>query len=185
MKVRGFDARRLDVEAFAAESASLEGEWPLDNLPRLAASSHDPSAPGPAIRWRVAGRLVKARVGPPEVWLDLEASTHLPLQCQRCLGSVGADVTVDRALRFVPGEAAAAALDADSEDDVLELTRALDLRDLVEDELILALPLVPMHDRCPQPLVAATEAPAPAEAERPHPFAALAALKAAKPGGSA
>jgi uncharacterized protein len=48
----------------------------------------------------------------------------------------------------------------------------------VEDELLLALPIVPMHERCPMPLpMAADEAPATEETDRPHPFAALAALK--------
>ena len=50
------------------------------------------------------------------------------------------------ALRFVDGEAQAEALDADSEDDVLALAPALDLRTLVEDELLLAWPIVPRHD---------------------------------------
>ena len=77
------------------------------------------------------------------------------------------------------GEDAAAQLDADSEDDVLALTRALDLHELIEDELLLTLPLVPRHEVCPQPLpmVANADPPSGDEAERPNPFAALQALK--------
>ena len=63
---------------------------------------------------------------------------------------------------------------------MLVLTRALDLHELVEDELILALPLVPRHDACPQPLAAPATAEEPL-AERPNPFAALAALKRGEP----
>ena len=110
---------------------------------------------------------------------------RLPLQCQRCLGSVETEVAVQRSLRFVSGENQAAALDADSEDDVLALSRAFDLRDLIEDELILALPLVPVHGSCPEPLVAPADDPAFEQPARPNPFASLAALKSAKPGGSA
>ena len=58
----------------------------------------------------------------------------------------------ERRIFFVDGEDAAAALDAESEDDVLALTPALDLAELVEDELLLALPLVPRHEQCPEPL---------------------------------
>jgi uncharacterized protein len=61
---------------------------------------------------------------------------------------------------------------------VLALPRTLDLRELVEDELLLALPLVPRHDTCPVPLnltVDPVETDAPAE--RKNPFAALQALK--------
>ena len=54
------------------------------------------------------------------------------------------------------------------------LTTALDLPMLLEDELLLALPLVPRHDVCPEPLPRAFRDEADA-AERP--FAALAALK--------
>jgi uncharacterized protein len=35
---------------------------------------------------------------------------------------------------------------------VLALEPALDLKELVEDELLLALPLVPRHEVCPEPL---------------------------------
>ena len=77
------------------------------------------------------------------------------------------------------GEAAAEALDAEIEDDVLALSKSLDLRELVEDELLLALPIVPRHDVCPQPLpLPVDSAPAPEDpTERPHPFAALQRLK--------
>jgi hypothetical protein len=79
--------------------------------------------------------------------------------------------------RFVAGEDAAAALDAESEDDVLALTPALDLRQLIEDELLLALPIVPRHDHCPEPLPRAFADPQGAASPAENPFAALAALK--------
>jgi uncharacterized protein len=86
-------------------------------------------------------------------------------------------LALDRWLRFVEDEAQAAELDAELDDDVLALPRWLDLVELIEDELLLALPLVPRHAVCPVPLPMALEAEtAPAE-EAPHPFAALAALK--------
>jgi uncharacterized protein len=183
MKARGFDALRLDVEAFAAEAASLEGDAPLGDFPRLCTSGAA-AASGQRVHWSANGNLRKVRVGAPEIWLRLRAKARVPLQCQRCLRAVAIDVAVDRSLRFVAGEEAAAALDADSENDVLALPRVLDLRELVEDEMLLALPLVPMHEACPEPLVA----PAADElAEEPpvNPFAVLAALRGAKPGGTA
>ena len=65
-------------------------------------------------------------------------------------------------------------MDAESEDDVLAISRSLDVPELLEDELLLALPLVPRHEVCPEPLPVPEEAP---EEKAPHPFAALAALK--------
>ena len=45
---------------------------------------------------------------------------------------------------------------------MLALEPALDLRGLVEDELLLALPLVPRHEVCPEPLPIEPEPEAPA-----------------------
>jgi uncharacterized protein len=90
---------------------------------------------------------------------------------------------VGRRFFFVPGEEAAAALDEDSEDDVLALTPSFDLHVLVEDELLLALPIVPRHDVCPVPVPLVFEDDGSAAEPADHPFAALAALKGgAKPG---
>ncbi len=83
----------------------------------------------------------------------------------------------ERRIFFVEGEEAAAALDAENEDDVLALAPALDLKELVEDELLLALPLVPRHEVCPEPLPRALVEDDPAGEPADHPFAALAALK--------
>jgi uncharacterized protein len=83
----------------------------------------------------------------------------------------------ERWFHFVDGEDQAAELDAESEEDVLASTRSLDLRQLAEDELLLALPLVPRHDVCPQPLLPAMSDPLDEDAAPPNPFAALAALK--------
>jgi uncharacterized protein len=92
-------------------------------------------------------------------------------------------VEVDRWFRFVADEATADAEDEESEEDVLVMEPRFDLHSLIEDELLLALPLIPMHDVCPEPVrMSAGELPEPAETEKPHPFAALAALR--KAGGS-
>ena len=67
-------------------------------------------------------------------------------------------------------------LDEHSEDDVLALSPAFDMAGLVEDELLLALPLVPKHEHCPVPLLAPGSGDE-GGIETPHPFAVLAGLK--------
>lgn len=177
---RPHDARRLDVAAFAREAAQLDGRWPLTDLSRVLDACHpDAAAPGADVSWHARGEARALRSGGAEIRLHLTVDAPLVLVCQRCLGPVASPLHVERALRFVAGEDEAARLDAESEDDVLELTRALDLQALAEDELLLALPLVPRHDACPP------DAPARYEPrdeqgvadEKPQPFAALAALK--------
>ena len=172
-----FEPTRLDVAAFAAQGGKLSGRWPLPLFERLseAAASGWRPADADGVDWQVRGEQRAMRNGAPELWLHLQASTVLALECRRCLEPVQVPVGVDTWLRFVRGEAAAAELDAESEFDVLALTRSLDLRELVEDELLLALPLVPAHAVCPNPLPTATD---PSEAmPSPGPFAALADLK--------
>ena len=87
-------------------------------------------------------------------------------------------LAVDRSFRFMRSESEAEVEDADSEEDVLAMTRTLDLFSLIEDELILELPLVPRHDTCPEPLPLPMDDPAFGEDEpEPNPFAQLAVLK--------
>jgi uncharacterized protein len=175
MKARDFDPAKLDVEAFAKAGGSLEGTWPLRGLERFAASTVA-AAESDRVAWRARGEHRVVRGGHPQIWLHIEAQASVMLECQRCLAPVAAQVDARRSFLFVHGENTAAELDSDSEDDVLAMTHSLDLPELVEDELLLALPLVPRHDVCPEPLVA-QEPAEPLEEGVPHPFAALAALK--------
>jgi uncharacterized protein len=184
MSKRPFDPLRLDTAAFAEAAGEMAGQWPLTALPRLAEMAHHEGAASAAepVEWRVRGEKRKTVSLPVQTWLHLDAHARIELLCQRCLQPVAVNVDALRSFLFVEGEAAAAELDAQSEDDVLALSRDLDLRDLVEDELLLSLPLIPKHEVCPQPLLAAPDAAA-LEPELAHPFAALAALKRGKNGG--
>ena len=89
---------------------------------------------------------------------------------------------VDQMYRFVATEAIAMAEDDAAEEDLLVLTPQFDLLAVLEDELLMALPLVPMHAMCPVEVVmAAGELPASEAApEKPNPFAVLAQLKVKK-----
>lgn len=179
---QSFQFRRLDVAAFAQHEGVLEGQESLQKYERLALDGQA-LEPGLTINWRAQGEqrsAVDASVRPA---LHLCVQADLPLTCQRCMAPVVVPVRVDRHLVFVPDEATAAALDDASEDDVLELTPNLDLHALIEDELLMALPLVPRHDRCPSEvnLSAQDEGFEAAGGDKPHPFAALAALKGRKP----
>lgn len=172
--------RKLDVAALARDGGRLEGTWPAVELERLAegGAPEAPAAGWPDVQWAVQGELRTPKGGEAQVWMELQASAQVSLTCQRCLQPVQEALQLSHWFRFVRDENEAADLDADSEDDVLALPRALDLLELVEDELLLGLPLVPRHEVCPQALPLSAEEPDfEAAAERPNPFAALAALK--------
>ena len=175
------DARRLDVAAFANAGGELAGEWPQAGFARLATMTVPDATAEAPVRWRVAGeRAVLAGAGTQPA-LGIGAATEVTLECQRCLQPMRLPLQVERRIFFVDGEDAAAALDAECDDDVLALAPVLDLHALVEDELLLALPVVPRHEVCALPLPAAVGAITADEASegeaREHPFAALAALK--------
>jgi uncharacterized protein len=182
MSQRPVDPHALNVRAFCGEGQALAGDWPLSAMRRLGDGLFEPAGPEATLAWSAQGSLVPLAAGEPEFWLHLRASASVPLQCQRCLQPVQQDLAVDRRFRFVRTEEEAERLDEVSEDDVLVLGPRLDLQELLEDELILALPIVPRHEgRCPVPL------PLPVddleeEAPAPNPFAALAALRAGRGG---
>lgn len=177
MKPRAKDPLHLDVAALANAAGRLQGAWPLVELPRVAGALHEdaPAAGAADVTWKADGEARVQRSGAPQIWLHVEASATLALVCQRCLGPVAATLDARRSFLFVEGEERAAELDAETEDDVLALPRWLDLRSLVEDELLLALPLVPRHTVCPVPLPHTNDA-LPVEDERPNPFAVLRTL---------
>ena len=182
MATRDFDPLRLEVQAFAKEAGQLGGRWPLLQLVRLADSALDAGGTkrhDAEVAWSVQGEQRAAPGGELQIWLHIKAATAVSLECQRCLQPMAVVLEIDRSFLFVHGEDAAAQLDADGEDDVLALTRSLDLRELVEDEMLLSLPIVPRHDVCPQPLPVRPNDPL-AE-EKPNPFAALAILKRGRP----
>jgi uncharacterized protein len=179
MASREFDPRRLDVAAFAAAAGEFAGEFAAAALPRLSSATLAPGAdsPRPGVRWRVDGERLPLAGAGVQPSLLVTASTDVSLECQRCLQPMQMPLRAERRIFFVDGEDAAAALDAESDDDVLALTPALDLPALIEDELLLALPLVPRHDVCPEPLLRGFVDGDSAAVSAEHPFAVLAALK--------
>ena len=149
---------------FAREGRILEGELALSSLERL----HDLLA---EVAGAVVFRLEGFKGARGEPMLHLTASGVLPLACQRCLGRIDFDLDVDNLLELVP-EGADLSQDELEDDtrDFLPLVRELIVAELVEDEILLALPVAPRHEKCGLP--GAAEA-----GERGNPFAALAGLK--------
>lgn len=172
MKPSPADPRALRVQTFCRDGEDLQWRVPLASLTRLASSLEGP-VDGEA-HAQASGEAVSEPGGQPQWWLRLRARAAVPLVCQRCLGPLVTELLVDRRFRFVATEDEAARLDEECDDDVLALPARLDLGELLEDELILALPLVARHEGvCPDPLPVPAPEPAAAADEVAHPFAAL------------
>ncbi|MFI5444736.1 YceD family protein [Polaromonas sp. UC242_47] len=175
---KNLNAQRLNMQAFAQEGLPLVEITPLQNMERLAHELHG-LQPDLSINWQAVAELRPQAGAEDVVWLHLQAKAVLPLTCQRCMGAVPTTVEVDQWYRFVADEDIAMAEDDQSEEDLLVMTPQFDVLEVLEDELLMALPLVPMHDTCPEnPVFSAGEAElAEQEDAKPHPFAALAKLK--------
>lgn len=156
--------RISDAFVFAREGRVLEGTLPVSILERL----HDLLT---EVEGEVTFRLEGSKGARGECMLHLEVSGVIPLACQRCLSAVSHELDVDSLLELVP-EGADLSQDELEDDtrDFLPVARELDVAELVEDEILLALPVAPRHEKCGLP--GAADA-----GERVHPFATLAGLK--------
>ena len=177
---KDFDPHRLDIRRFAEEGAELEATDPVGRYRRLVAETD--GGADRQVQWRARGEILNPQHVLPQVWLHLAAETTLPLVCQRCLHPVEVPLAVDRSFRFVSDEATAAAEDDEAEEDLLALSHSFDLLELIEDELLMELPVAPRHETCPVAVTLSASDPAfeAAGAEKEHPFAVLGKLKVAK-----
>jgi uncharacterized protein len=149
----------------------FEGRLPLSEMTRLRDALVD--AEGDC-RYRIEF----GRDGLDVPFVEIRAEADLPLQCQRTLERFLHPVRVEQRLGLITDEAQEAALPEGVEPFLLAASGELDPAGLVEDELILAVPVVPIDPRSTEVVA---EWPAEGDEERkPNPFAALAALKTQK-----
>ena len=173
-----YDARHLNIETFAKADANIEGRERLDHFDRLLEEAQGAGAQNP-VHFSAKGSTRPNGGTSEQIWLALTAEVALPQTCQRCLGPVDVPVTFTREFRFVASEEVAAIEDEDAEEDVLVISRDFNLLELVEDELLMALPVVPKHVVCPDAvkLQAADRDFVEEVSEKPNPFAILGQLK--------
>ncbi len=152
----------------------LNGELTLAEMPRVASSV---MAEHSVAHWVARGHTEIKAGGARNLYLGLSFSAAYDVRCERCLGAVKIDLQEDREFLVVNDEATAAKLDSDAEDyDVIAGDPQFDLHGLVEDEILMALPPVPMHADCQRPESSA-DSPEENFEEKPNPFAALSQLK--------
>ena len=171
----------LDVKAFAHTENTLIGHELLINYERLSQETQRVGGDR-KLNWAAQGELRVDESGAEQIWLHLTVEVSLPLTCQRCMGPVDIEIAVKRSFRFVASEKVAEEQDEDSEEDVLALSPEFSLADLIEDEVLMALPVVPRHETCPVAVKLAVEDPdfEAASAEKRNPFAVLAKLQGGK-----
>jgi uncharacterized protein len=150
----------IDGFEFASAGAAQHGTLPVREFPRL----RDLLASDAG---EVAYELEGTRDERGRAGLRVAVRGVLQLRCQRCLEALPYEMGTDEILVLAATQAEidAEPLDASSRDRVLA-GKAMALRDMVEDELILALPYAPRHKACGAGASSETES-------RRSPFAGL------------
>lgn len=160
----------VDPRKLADRAATLEGEVPLARLGRLCEAAEDDQG-------SVHARFAFSRDEQRAVVFRSQLDVEVKMVCQRCLELVELPIHSECVYAVVNEGANTQHLPKGY--DVLEVGEdPLDLLALVEDELLLALPIVPLHDPkdCQAP---GSDEPVPSEDEvkRSNPFSVLAQLK--------
>jgi len=172
----------IDTTEFTRSGGELAAEQsPLD-FPRLRDLLADDEG---TLAWRLAGERRTRPEGGTDAFLTLRLSGSVHLTCVRCLEPVAATLEAQRLFKIAATETQAEREDADSETyDVLSASPRMDVLELVEDELIMALPIAPRHEDCRLPAAAAATGgdsmAAPGDepdGQRPSPFAVLAGFR--------
>lgn len=132
----------IDGFEFASAGATQEGVWPLRDFPRLRdmlAADHGD------VQYALQG--VRDERGRPSLRVSVRGT--LPLRCQRCLETMLLEVKSRAVLVLAQtlAEIHAEPADAQAPDRVVA-GKEMPVRDLIEDELILAVPYAPRHEQC-------------------------------------
>ena len=77
--------------------------------------------------------------------MKADVETTVTLQCQRCMESFNYEIINDFVLGLIHTEEEAAQLPEEYDPLIIE-DGTLAIHDVIEDELMMSLPLVPMHD---------------------------------------
>lgn len=157
----------IDTKAFVAQAETLNGTVSLQDLdervwsPDIAELTSD-------IHYTITGGVDRWQ----RPFLDLSVSGSLKLHCQRCMQPT--EWVFDEQARIVlfsNEETLDEAMLADEELEGMLLAEELDVFALVEDQILMALPISPKHDSCGNDKLDQINQ------DKPNPFAVLAGLK--------
>ncbi len=146
----------IDGLQFARGAQAVRGVLGMEQLPRLA----ELQGTTEGLVFGVRGDMRDD--GKPCLWISV--SGELRLVCQRCLGQLIFPLSTEAEL--VLTEDACEIEHAEDETDRVLASRAMDVAQLVEDEVLLSLPMVPRHERCTVGTIAERET-------KPSPFSGL------------
>ncbi|WP_434633768.1 YceD family protein [Chromobacterium sp. CV08] len=159
----------IDPLKFAREGRSLSGLMPVGELDERVHS--DLSDTSGEVSYQFEGFRDELQRYALRIRLDAQ----LNVTCQRCLDGMPFSLNTDSVLTlFTSQEKLDEACELDEGLDAVLAEAELDVTALIEDEIIMGLPHSPKHDECGRDTLSL------AKADKPNPFAVLAALKRPK-----
>jgi len=150
------------VDFCALQTYRGEGRLSVGALPRVALEL-DISNPDDGFDWQIQTQFTANQAGDLEQTLRLRLKGQASMTCQRCIQAFQYSLKVERLFIFVADEAAADAypIEDDLFDPLVSSTH-FDILALIEDEILLSLPLVPKHPEAScstSPLLGTVEEP--------------------------
>ncbi len=151
---------------FAQSEQSITGAVNLLEMDRLVDVLFMPQTPvsEPSIQFSLTGH--NKKYSSPSLHLNVDA--HLPTTCQRCLNAMSVNLKLEFDYLITDNEPVG--FDENDDLDWLEISAAMSVPALVEDELLIAFPIAPTHSseqqgECKQHSMQS--------GEKPNPFAGL------------
>jgi len=153
----------IDGLEFARTGGKLQGDWPLADFPRLRDALLGNAG---SLKYELRG--MPEAQGRPALKLRIEGA--LQLACQRCLGTLEFPFRIETTLLLAGSQAEidAEPIEAEGPERIVA-GREMPVHDLIEDELLLAIPIAPRHEHC-------AERPSQAPGAKHAPFAGLRGL---------
>jgi uncharacterized protein len=162
----------IDGFEFCRLKENRTGRFAVSDLPRLAEETADRSGD---IEWNAEGSVLAS--GHPRI--KLSVSGTIGLICQRCLTPYGFRLDSGSTIVLARSEEGVDELESFLDDDSIDVIAGdtpINLAELIEDEILLTLPVSPKHEQCPS-----TQALDKLKnAAKPSPFAVLKDLKREK-----
>lgn len=132
----------IDGYEFATARASLDGVWPLADFERLRPLLLSDAG---EVEYSLKG--VSDAQDRPALQLTIRGALHL--RCQRCLAPLEFPLRVESVLALARSQAEIDALPVEAEGpDWVLAGKRMEVRELLEDELLLAVPYAPRHEHC-------------------------------------
>ena len=133
------------IDFCAPQSYQGSGFLEISALPRLVeeASSIEP---GDGFHWQVKTHFADSPGSEPRQILELAVKGRIHLVCQSCLQDCGLDLAQEsRFVMLATEEEADAFPMEDDQQEPLVASQHFDLIGLIEDEILLSMPLIPKH----------------------------------------